>query len=294
MKRLIALLLCLVMVFALVACGSSEDDSDRGGKKKNEKNEEKNEIEFEELVVADNDDCVIKLTEIEDDNIFGFTIKAYLENKSEDTSYMFSLAMSAVNGVQVDPWFSCIVEPGKKANEEITFSDTVLERNGIEYTDLELVFQYRNKDDFFVDPVVIDAIHVYPYGEDKAETFVKKDKDSDTVVVDNDDVKVVVVGYEENELTGYSVQFYFENKSEDKTYMITTSDVYVNDTSTDPVLYEELAPGKCSFQDMTWWGTEFEDNNIDKVEKIEMILKVRDSEDLFADSIYEESVTLKP
>lgn len=58
------------------------------------------EITFEEISVVDNDGCVIKITGIDAYNLWGYTLSAYLENKSAEKTYMFSVESASVNGVQ--------------------------------------------------------------------------------------------------------------------------------------------------------------------------------------------------
>ena len=75
-------------------------------------------ITFEELTVVDNDLCTIKITGIEPDSLFGYTLNIYLENKSADKTFMFSASSAAINGVMTTPLFASSVAPGKKANEK--------------------------------------------------------------------------------------------------------------------------------------------------------------------------------
>ena len=102
MKKLLAFILALTMLFALAACGgetiettknnseetSSSQNEDAIDNSKNNEEENKEEIDkadeisFTEVVAVDNDECAIKITGIDPDNLWGFTLKAQLENKS--------------------------------------------------------------------------------------------------------------------------------------------------------------------------------------------------------------------
>ena len=154
MKKIATLFLVFTMLFSLVACGGETTNNDGGTNANNTTNnadqtstsqeettkgEEKteNEITFTEMVVIDNEECIIKITGIDADNMWGYTVKALLENKSTDKTYMFSIENAAINGVQCDPFFATEVAAGKKSNEEISFTGDELEENGItEYTDI--------------------------------------------------------------------------------------------------------------------------------------------------------------
>lgn len=182
MKKLVTLLLSLALVLSLAACGGEatpDASDDAPASSQNEESTEndntENQIVFEEVVAIDNAECAVKITEIDPDNMWGYTLKAQLENKSTEKTYMFSVESASINGVQCDPMFASEVAAGKKANEEINFSTDTLEENGIvEYTDIELTFKVYDSNDWSADPVGKETIHVYPYGEENAVAFVRE------------------------------------------------------------------------------------------------------------------------
>ena len=143
MKKLVTLLLSLALVLSLAACGGEatpDASDDAPASSQNEESTEndntENQIVFEEVVAIDNAECAVKITEIDPDNMWGYTLKAQLENKSTEKTFMFSVESASINGVQCDPMFASEVAAGKKANEESNFSTDTLEENGIvEYTD---------------------------------------------------------------------------------------------------------------------------------------------------------------
>lgn len=194
MKKLVTLLLSLALVLSLAACGGEatpDASDDAPASSQNEESTEndntENQIVFEEVVAIDNAECAVKITEIDPDNMWGYTLKAQLENKSTEKTYMFSVESASINGVQCDPMFASEVAAGKKANEEINFSTDTLEENGIvEYTDIELTFKVYDSNDWSADPVGKETIHVYPYGEENAVAFVREAQATDNVIIDND------------------------------------------------------------------------------------------------------------
>ena len=115
MKKWMAYLLGLTLVMSMTACSSSDSD-DSGGSNDENVPVETDEISFEEMTVVDNEQCAIKITGIEPDNTWGYTLNAYFENKSEDKTYMFSVQNAAINGLQTDPFFATTVAAGKKSN----------------------------------------------------------------------------------------------------------------------------------------------------------------------------------
>lgn len=296
MKRFTSLFLTIMMVFSLMACSGEKtaDTNDGSNPPQDENNTEKDEISFSEVVAIDNDECMIKITEIDPDNIWGFTLKAQLENKSADKTYMFSVNDASVNGVQCDPLFASEVAAGKKSNEKISFSDSEFEGTDIGgFTDIELSFTVYDSNDWSADPVGEEKIHVYPYGKDKAVKFVRKSQASDNVIVDNDNVTVIVTGYEDDEIWGYTVNLFLLNKT-DKNVMFSVDEASVNGFMADPFYAQSVSAGKCSFGSISWSDSTLEDNGITNIEEIEFNLRAYDSDDWSSDDFANETITLNP
>ena len=313
MKKLLALLLAFVMVFSLVACESESDNdrddrddrdssydkhnSDESDKDDESDREDKpggNKISFTEAIAVDNEECLIRITGIDPDNIWGYTLKAYLENKSEDKTYMFSIESAAINGVQCDPLFVAEVAPGKKANEEISFSSEILEKYDIgDYTDIELTFRVYDANDWSADPVAQETVHVYPYGEDKAVQFVRESQATDNLIIDNEYVTVIVTDYDPDNFWGYAVNLYLINKT-DKNIMFSADDVSVNGFMVDPFYGEMVSAGKCAFSSMTWFEENLEENNISDIEEIEFTFRAYDYDNWSGDDFANETITLNP
>ena len=298
MKKLLALILTVLLLLSLAACGvdSSLDDQNKpsqngsGGSGNNGKNQ----ITFNGLVAVDNAECSIKITEIDPDNIWGYTLKVQLENKSSDKAYMFSVESAAINGVQCDPFFASEVSAAKKANDEISFTDGDLEKIGIkDYTDIELTFRVYDSNDWSADDVVKETVHIYPYGEDKAEKYVRIPQASDNVIVDNEYVTATVIGYEEDEIWGYTVNLFLLNKT-DKDVMFSVEEASVNGYMADPFFAKTVYSGMCAFASMSWSDTTLEENGITAIEEIEFNLRVYNDDDWFEDDWVNETVTLNP
>lgn len=251
-------------------------------------------ITFTELVAVDNAECFIKITGIDAENFWGYTLKAQLENKSTDKKYMFSVESAAINGVQCDPLFATEVASGKKANEDISFSEDELEENGIhEYTDIELTFRVYDSDDWTADDVARETVHIYPYGEDKAVPFVRESQENDQILVDNEYVTAIVTGYEYDDIWGYTVNLFLVNKS-DKNVMFTVDDVSVNGYMIDPFYADSVNAGNCTFSTMDWSDSDFEENGIAEVEEIEFVFRAYDEDNWIGDDLVNETITLNP
>lgn len=291
MKKMTAYLLGLALMISMTACSSA--DSDDSGESNDNTPVETEEISFEEITVVDNEQCTIKITGIEPDNMWGYTLNAYLKNKSEDKTYMFSVQNASVNGLQTDPLFATTVAAGKKSNEEINFSEDLSSYGLTDFTDIQLTFRVYDNDDWMADDVALQTVHVYPYGEDKATTFVRESQSTDHVIVDNENVTIIVTGYDEDGIWGYTMHLYLVNKT-DSEVMFSVDDVSVNGFMADPFWAVSVAAGKAAFSDVSWSDSTFEENDITTVEEIEMTWSVYNNEDWTQDDIYNETVVLNP
>lgn len=307
MKKFLTLLLSLALVLSLAACGGQKtsntltptsplDSSESGKGNETDSTTERtdNQVVFEEIVAIDNEECAIKITGIEPDNMWGYTLNSHLENKSTDKTYMFSVESAAINGVQCDTMFAAEVAAGKKANEAISFADSALVENGVgDYTDIELTFRVYDSNDWAADAVARETVHVYPYGEDKAVTFAREAQSSDNVIIDNEYVTVIVTGYEDDEIWGYTANLFLMNKT-DTTVMFNVNDASVNGYMADPFYATSVSAGKCAFSSMSWADTVLAENGITEIEEIEFLLRAYDADNIMAGDFANEAITLNP
>lgn len=310
MKKLAALLLAITLLFSLVACGGDVTENNTSSSEDNvvnssqnasndietnsSKDDSKNEISFTEIVAVDNGECTIKITDIDPNNLWGYSLKVELENKSAEKTYMYSVESASINGVQTDPFFATEVAAGKKSNDEISFSNTDLKDYGVvDFTDIELTFRVYDSNDWTAAEVARETVHVYPYGEDKAIVFVREAQANDNVIIDNDYVTVIVTGYEDDAIWGYTVNLFLLNKT-DKDVMFSVDEASVNGYMADPFYATEVLAGKCAFSSMSWSDSTLEDNDITDIEEIEFTFRAYDSGNWLGNDFANEKITLNP
>lgn len=301
MKKLYVFLLVAAMSFSITACGgettepaSENSTQSQTAETEEEESEIQEEIIFEEMTAVDNEACSIVLTELEPDNMWGFTVKAVLENKSADKTYMFSLENAAIDGVQCADLFASEVVAGKKANEEISLADTKLKENGVTaFSDIELTFRVYDSEDWSADAVAKETVHIYPYGEEKAVVFEREAQPEDVVLIDNENVTVILTGFEEDEIWGYTANLFLINKTE-KNIMFSADDASINGYMVTTLFASTVSAGKCEFTSISWSDSELEENEITEIEEIEMNLRAYDSDDWTGEDLANEIVTLNP
>ena len=207
-------------------------------------------------MIVDDENCTFTITKAEDDKIWGFTLKVFCENKTEDKTLMFAIGNASVNGYMVDPAWAEEVAPGKKSNGEVTFSSSAFEDIGITAAD-EVIFSLRvyDSENWGDDAFVDDTFTIYPTGltADEVTYPDRRTTSTEQVVVDNDDVTFVILDSEVDDIWGYTLHCFIEFSEE-----------------------------------------EFEKNEIAAVEEIEYTLRAYDSNDWMDDAVYEETLTYTP
>ncbi len=117
----------------------------------------------DEMTAVDDENSSFIILETYVDSIWGYTVVAYLENKTENTDMMFSWNDVSVNGYMIDPFWATSIPAGTKKIAEIHFSSSKLEENGIDKID-EIEFELRiyDSDDWFADDFLKDVFIYTP------------------------------------------------------------------------------------------------------------------------------------
>ena len=110
--------------------------------------------------------------------------------------------------------------------------------------------------------------------------------------VDNDQVYFAINGTL-TDVLGNVVGFtaYMENRT-DKTLMFSWRDTSVNGYMVESWFAEDIAPGKKSNADITFFSSDMEDNGIESIDDVEYTLYIYDDEDWAADPVYEHTFTI--
>ncbi|MBE6959557.1 MAG: hypothetical protein E7448_02405 [Ruminococcaceae bacterium] len=163
-KRIFLTITALMLVLTLAACGEAPTTNETINDPSVSVSEpqQSQTAEFSPLVLVDNDQFTVKITGIDPKGTWGYTLKVFLENKT-DKELMFSTDDVSVNGFMCDPFWAVSVAAGKKANEEISFSEGDFKKNGIESVE-EIVFTLSiyDSNDFMADDLLEQAFTVKP------------------------------------------------------------------------------------------------------------------------------------
>ena len=298
-KRILSVLLSGVMILSLVACSGnegSEDEKENGSEQTEEttKEDSDKEIAFDEITVVDNEACKIVITELDPDSSWGYTVKAQMENKSSDVTYMFSVDSAPVNGVQTDPFFATEVAAGKKSNEEISFMDAALNENNVgDFTDIELNFRVYDSNNWEAEDVANESVHIYPYGEEKAVQYVREPADTDNIIVDTEYLTITVIDGDMDDYGDYVLNMYIQNKC-DSDLMVSIDEASINGFMIDPFWASSVKAGKCEFAQVSWLGSDLDTNGITEVTDVEFkITSYKDGSDYSGENLVDQIVNIQ-
>lgn len=113
-------------------------------------------------VLVDNDALSVTVTAIEDDDFMGYTLKLFIQNKT-DKELMVSAEDVSVNGLMADPYFAKSVAGGKSCFAQMYWLGDDFEELGItEVNEIELTVSAYDYDDIFAGDIVNEKVTINP------------------------------------------------------------------------------------------------------------------------------------
>lgn len=273
MKRIITLSLVFIILVSLAACTSND-------KSKIDPNKTTNEITFKRASIVDNDKCSIRILRIDPNPSHinnEMALKVAYQNKTEDTSYYFSLQAVSVNGVNIKPASGETVPAGETVKADISIFQNDIDL----YSDIGLTFQMKPTDSGDSETIIFDTAHIYPYGEEKANKFTRQAQKEDILLLDTPEVKLIKTDVVSDENWTY-INMYIENKTDHIISIKSTSSSIYSGTV--------IEPGNSAFGSFT-----FPTDDIKDIQEGELEILVYDlgiSEWTYGDLLVNETVKL--
>ena len=308
LKKIVAVMLVFAFMLALGACGEVPETELAEMQVEQVAQEEKKDAEteivevveetipeptFTEHILVDDENCTVKITGIDTDNMWGYTLKVFLENKTE-LELMYSLDGVSVNGFMCDPFWASTVTANMKSNEEISFSEESFAQNGIDVpTEITFTLRIYDNNDWDAENLLEQEYTVYPLGEDAVKLYVREMGTDDIVLCENENCAIIVTGFYEDEIWGYTMQVYLENKTNAE-LMFSADGVAVNGFMCDPYWADTVAAGKRSNVEIIWPEESFAENGIEEVTEIVLPFRVYDNNDWDAEDVVNETYTVNP
>lgn len=287
----IATVLCL-SVFAAMALGSGQSDSDETRQIVSDEEQEKTDddestsdasedsvdsseavVTIDEQVLVDQDGIVVTATEYVTDSIWGDGVKLLLENNS-DRDVTVGCNALIVNDYMITDLFSSEIAAGKKSNETLYLSSRQLNAAGIENAGkIEIYFHIYDSSTY--DPVFDSECVVIQTSE-----YANMDttpNDAGTELYNQDGIRIVGKTVDENSFWGTAVLLYLENNS-GKNVGISVDDMSVNGFMMSPFFSTTIYEGKKSIDDITVFSSDLEENGIKTIEEVELKFHIYDAD----------------
>jgi hypothetical protein len=286
MKKYKAIILSLILALALSACSpapSTENDrlpvntQATTPVQSNSTTETTGhfaaEVTLEEQVIFDKDGIKVTVKGLSGDDFFGPAVKVLVENGS-DQNITVQTRNCSVNGLMMDPMFSCDVAAGKKANDTIAFMDSQLETAQIS-TIASIEFYLNIFDsDSWEDITRSDIITLNTSAADHVQTY----NDSGFTVCDENGIKIVVQKLNSDDsFWGSDVYVYAENNT-DANITIQARDVSIDGFMVAPMFSCDIAAGKKAYDTITFLQSDLEDNDITDIKELELRFTVFNSD----------------
>ena len=237
-------------------------------------------------VLVDDENVSFAVLGFEGDGAAGFTMRAYVENRT-DVTLMVSTDDESLNGWMCSPMWATQVAPGKVLVADVEWSDYTLEPYGFaDITDVEFTFKAYDVDNLMADDYANEHVRLYPLGEGASAAHEREAQPDDVVLVDEGGVKITYIGSDVDDLWGYVADVCLENDT-DRPLMFTVDEAAVNGSMCDPFWAVEVQPGKKALSDISWSESMLEDVGLspEDVADIELYLRAYDAEDWAADDV---------
>lgn len=287
MKQILTVIIAVLMMVSLVACGGTSDGEvqkpsnvSAGNTEVPENNNDSNneteqpvktEVTIEETVLVDEGGVKITAKSLSMDEIFGAELKLLIENNS-GKDLTIQCRNASVNGYMVETMMSVDIVHGKKANDAITFMNSDFDTCGI--ADMEFAFHMFTTADW---ETYLDTTQIQ-LKTSIAETYEYTFDDSGDTAYDANGIKVIIKGLAENEsIFGPSIIVYIENNT-DKAFTVQSRDVSINGFMVDAMFSCDVMPGKKAIDTVTFLSSELEENAIAAIEDVELSFHIFDTE----------------
>lgn len=271
MKKYLALLLVVVVTLTMVGCGKSKKE-ETAPKTVTNKSTSITKANISEEVIMEEEGIKVTAKSISyTGNVTD--IKLLIENNTEN-DLNFSANLLSVNGIMIDSGLYANVAAGKKSNESISLYNEDLKQANIEaLKDIEFELEASLNSGSY-DTVATSSVTLTT----DVKNYTQKYNTKGTVVVDEQDIKIYVLGKKVNKKYGdVDIEVYIENNT-DKTIKVSTDNESIDGFMVDASFYTSVKPGMKAYDSISLYGDELKENELEDFTSMELIFDIYDSE----------------
>ena len=129
-------------------------------------------------------------------------------------------------------------------------------------------------------------------GEESAEPEEPEITFENLTVLDNDDISIIIMGIEEDDDWGFTLDVEIENKTSDRTFNVGIDRAYVNGVKTSLWFYEDVSGGNKAVAEADFTDDELWQQGVEEMTDIEIIFTVSDADTWLY--VYTETVNVYP
>lgn len=261
-------------------------------------------LEEDDIVLYDRDDVKLYLTDfIQVENGY-YRVNFYWENNTTHALY-FEFFNESLNGYMCSSFGldDVSISQGIGAYDYFMFDASELMDNGITtITEIEFdVSLYYDAGIWQWTDYVADTFCVYPLGVDEVQKQNRKPQDTDIVVFETDDYKMVITGFSQTSqrvldsvYRDYIFYVYFENRTDHDVQFVANEVKMDGEEYKDYYNYHSVDAGKNMYTDLSWELRDKEIENYPNLENLELSVQIKNMDDEKQSVIFEESFTVIP
>ncbi len=263
---------CVIIFLIILAALLTRDDKNNVSVNSSENSvtEKLSEIrqEAEQIIYDKNDIKITYKGFVQEGSSESASFDFLIENNSSQNIFVTSENVS-VNDFTFSGFFNENVLAGKNYNSKVKLHDYVLEENDIKNINkIEFNLKFSDSDTsetlFTSGKITITINENADMGEPP---------EGSRLIHEQDGISVYYVGNTGSWITKDSLRFYIKNDT-DKNIIVSSDDVTVNDFIIDSFMFAvNVEKHKKANGTMDLYSNELEKNNIDKIEKVDFILK---------------------
>ena len=220
-------------------------------------------------VLVDNDDLFIRLRGYEMDDQRGFTVKLYVENRSDRTIRLQIRDMVADGYLLDGPIHNETLAAGSRLNMKFNHL------YGLPGTPVKFDFRLYAFDNSTWDDVLDEHVTVFPQGEVSFVPSPREPLPSDALLMDNGNVTLAVIGTSRN-ANGLTATLYLHNKTDGPVLFYLTDSV-INGFSANAHKDVTVPAGVYCITDVQWYSSWFEDNDVGEVTDVRLCFAAYDA-----------------
>ena len=261
-------------------------------------------LEEDDVVLVEREDVKLYATDFFFEENEPCYVYFYWENNTESPLY-YACQNESVNGYMCDSfwWSEVSLEPGMCGYDFFCFNASDLKECGITSV-TELAFDaklYYDAGLWHWRDLVNETFCVYPLGKEAVQKQERKPQDTDSVIFDTDDYKMVITGFSRNSSGGtawgivyeYIIHVYVENKT-DRQLQFVVNEAKINGEEYKAYYNRSsVCAGKNRYMELSWEDKQWIEN-YPELDSLELTVQIKNMEDEKQSVVLEETFAVSP